>query len=311
MYKIQTSGSPKLFVSITQTVTLVLFGLLLSKAVLTIKNNEIYCEKFVTITNSLTSLTLTAKSLIFHGIKHKYNKYVSKLGISSPDTILSGDYLKDQNIIVFVHGRNGAPTDFEGLINNVYESKSINFHDKKCGCIELQNGQKFILRFANLRETGYSSIDEDVSKLSKQLENYVNCNIILVGASKGGLIASRYAVTQKDSRIKNVITLSSPLKGTRVVDLFFGKHSPVYQALGYYNDIAMETEMLVSESNTQFYHVVPTYDHLIIPSEVSYYENTPENCVYRYTGYKYSHAGIVDNPEVAVKLLNWVENMNL
>ncbi len=252
---------------------------------------------------SLLYMILTLPSLLYHGTIHKYSKNLAKTGSTYfMTTPAGGDALKNKNVVVFVHGRNGWWTDVEGLVENMYDIVDVGLN----GTVVLTTGQTFYLRSAQLGATGYTSLEEDAETLRYNLQNYINCNIVLVGISKGGVVAARYVTKYDDPRVSKVVTISSPLMGSKVVDLFFETSSPVYKALGYRNDEVLKIEREASESNVAFYHVVPSCDHLIIPASSAHYSFTPENRLYRYNGIKYSHAGIGDHPEVARRLLEWL-----
>lgn len=197
--------------------------------------------------------------------------------------------LNDKNVVVFIHGRNGHYNDFKYLINNI---NSLN-----------QLTDLYILRTVDLGNTGYTSIDEDVFTLQNKLNIYNNCNITLVGHSKGGVIGLRYMTKKNDARIKKIITISSPLKGTLSASLF-PLSSPVRTALGFNNKISQEIENDIVDFNS-IYHIVPTWDHLIIPTSSAKYNNTPESNIYYYKD-SYSHGTLQYSLEIAQVISDFV-----
>jgi len=122
--------------------------------------------------------------------------------------------LSNKSVVVFVHGRNGWHTDFTQLISNMKSQLTTLSTDQLVilgysstdVVVQLENGDLWALRTANLGNTGHTSIDEDVASLRKELESYENCRIVLVGLSKGGVVVMRYATEIVDERIVKVMT---------------------------------------------------------------------------------------------------------
>jgi hypothetical protein len=63
-----------------------------------------------TILTFLLHFILTSPSSIFHMLYNKYYKYT---------ITYNNTKLNNKNVIVFVHGRNGSPSDFQPLIDNI------------------------------------------------------------------------------------------------------------------------------------------------------------------------------------------------
>lgn len=112
---------------------------------------------------------------------------------------------------------------------------------------EHRGGKRFTLRqliigvpdcklqtvFCDLRKEGYtliaysqkrpaSPIDVATLELKEILEsirNYSPSGLVLIGHSRGGLIGRRYLHHYKDTRVKALITISTPHKGTRMATL--------------------------------------------------------------------------------------------
>jgi hypothetical protein len=273
-----------------------------------VTSNQQATENEVTakiLARSLLYAAAGASSLLHHGLELKQSKLASKyFAWKDHLTIVCGDTLQYQNVIVFVHGRNGWYTDFEGFIRTL-TNHDIQSYDRATGSIQLAN-EIYYLRSSNLGETGYTTIDADVATLRNQIKNYLDCKLILIGHSKGGLVASRYASNMEDDRIEKIITVSSPLTGSLVVNMFYPKESPVYQSLSYRNDISLETETKIERSAVDIYHIVPGCDHLILPKTSAYYKSTPKEKIYHYEECEYSHAGIMESPKVVSKIIEWI-----
>lgn len=248
-------------------------------------------QRFKIVGIALLRLVLTLPSAIYHSLKNKYYKYTTDKKYFSS--------LENKNVIIFVHGRNGAPSDFIPLINNMRKKSHVLSIDE----IEI-NEKHYVLRSVYLENTNYTSIEQDAASLNKQLEIYNQCSIILIGMSKGGVVAMKYA-TKNNPQIKKVITIASPLNGTMVASLL-PKSSSVFINLGYMNDVVTQINIERKNTSIQVYHVVTKFDFLIIPSSSAKYDDTPESNIYYYNGFKYSHAGILYNIEVAKSIIKWL-----
>lgn len=223
-----------------------------------------------------THLLITLPSLIYHTTINKYAYYFGG------DPIIDNENKDIREVIIFVHGRGGFRTDFHPLINNL---KNI----------------PFILKAINLGDTRDTSIDEDCLKLHEELEPYEGYNIILVGLSKGGMVVAKYPLLYKDKRIEKIITISAPLKGTHIAS--FAIFSPITKKeLMCGSDICKEIQQ---NSTIPMYHVVPKYDHMIVPNNSAKLDDTPEDNIYYYDGY-YAHNGILYSPDVANAIIRWV-----
>lgn len=162
-------------------------------------------------------------------------------------------------------------------------------------------------------------ISQDVDKLKKSLELYPECNIILIGLSKGGLVVTRYVTTMSDERIRRVITISSPLMGlqpglligvigTKITKLL-SKDSITHKELGYGSELTRDIAKEIS-GIVPINHVVPKWDHLIIPTSAAYYPTTNVRNIYYYKG-MYSHTGITYSKDVAIAIATWINNTPL
>lgn len=239
---------------------------------------------FYTAASVVVHFAVTSPSNIYHTLMDRYNRYITKKYDNSP--------LQNKNVIIFVHGRNGHHADMLPLINNLNDIS------------QKSNNEKYYLRMVNLGPTADTLIEEDVCTLKNALETYINCNIILVGLSKGGVTVSTYFLIMNDERIKGAITISSPVMGTEVANAF-ERNSNVNKGLGRNNTLALS--MNEKAKNKSIYHIVPTWDHLIIPSHAAYYPNTHDDNIYYYTKMSYGHSGICYDPDVAKKIEEWIK----
>ena len=201
--------------------------------------------------------TDVSPSCFWHGVINIYRRLTSTK-LSTPSSV----QLEKKKMIVFVHGRGGHHTNFVSLITNLKEREQV-----------IDYGYVLI----DLGWNASSSIDDDVSRLSQELQRFSDCKITLIGVSKGGLVCTRYITTQKDSRIRRVITISSPLRGTQAT-MFLSSNSITDKELCYHSHLT-ET---VAQANkpVPVYHIVPRWDHVIIPTSSAQYDDTPSNNIY-------------------------------
>lgn len=231
------------------------------------------------IFTALLHLTVTLPSFIYHGSLNLYNRIITPYPIKTN--------LYDANVVIFVHGRGGHYSDFKSLIYNI---KILGTYSSN------------YLRVVDLGNTRNTSIDDDANKLKEELEIYKNCNICLVGLSKGGVVVMRYITTIKDNRIRKVITISSPLMGTKLASLL-PKNSITYKELSY--DSKLTQEIASNKFLIPICHIVPKWDHVIIPSSSAAYLNTYPGNIYYYKGF-YNHVGIVHDKEIAKIIAKWI-----
>ncbi len=239
---------------------------------------------------------VTFPSLCLHSFQKKYIQYQKiEMSACSP--------LTNANVVIFVPGRNGARTDFLPLIANMQKFRCI-----EPNSVFLPNNAHWYLHTVELGDTGHTSLEEDAQMLQKHMDkHYTNCNICLVGLSKGGLVILRCALNAFDNnytqnRITKLITLSSPLRGTRTASLF-PSSSKVFQSLSY--ECKAVQDIAEHRTKLNVYHIVPTWDNIIIPSSAAKFIDTHESHVYHYKGY-YGHTGIAYHFEIAYVLIKWL-----
>lgn len=249
-----------------------------------------------TIITVCVNSIITCPSLIYHTL---YNKYRSHVYANSNVDVNIGS--NEEIIVMFIHGRNGSRTDFDPLIENIKKYTDSNTQKVKL------DDNFYILDTVDLGPTAHSSIDDDSNVLKQKLENYHNSSIILVGLSKGGVVAMRYATAENDSRIKKVITISSPVKGTMVASLF-PSDSSVCMNLGFQCPIVKQINDMRIQKQIKTYHIVPKWDQLIIPSHCAKYDDVPDSQIYYYDGCKYSHSGIGYSEDVCLHIIDWIKS---
>jgi pimeloyl-ACP methyl ester carboxylesterase len=233
---------------------------------------------------ALIHLCATLPSVVYHTVISIYYKYTRRE--SEPQTLLT-----NKKVLLFIHGRGGHYNDFITTIKNLKERVP----------------KEYYMRTVDLGDTLNTSIDTEASILSQSLQLYQDCEITLIGLSKGGLVAMRYITTRNDDRIKNVITICSPLRGTRITELL-SSDSITNKELGLNSEITQEMANVYVD--IPIYHIVPNWDHLIIPTSSAAYEHTDESNIYRYNG-NYSHSGIQYCPEIADAIARFIKPIEL
>lgn len=222
---------------------------------------------------------MTSPSLFYHSLLLLYYQYSTR----SPIYLV----IRNKKVIAFIHGRTGHHSNFLPLISNL--APQLLDYDMR----PLDLGYNF-----------NSSIDEDVSKVKYALESCYDCDISLIGLSKGGLTSLRYLSTTNSNQIKKIITISSPLMGTKITKLICSD-SITHKELGYESEI---TKTLANyRYNIPIYHIVPKWDHIIIPTTTALYSNTQPSNIHYYNGHN-SHSGIIFSNEISNVIANWIQS---
>lgn len=271
---------------------------------------ELHCMERILI---LRNFLLTLPSIIYHGSK----SLIEKFKHNKKDDIVYNT-VETENLILLIHGYHGHPCNFNPLVNNLMNISSQSNVQDYSDLLTNWN-----IRAVNLNQ--FNNYDENtVQNEARLVLNYLEVtafkNVILIGLSKGGLVCS-CAYGQHDPEkhcIKKVITISSPLNGTRSCDLYLpkildyinGNLDSVRNDLGYSSSTSSNTlNALLNGSNINkdcIYHIVPEYDHMIYPSDSAMYSFVKEDNIFRYTKTTYSHIGIPFNLEIAEKIFNWI-----
>jgi triacylglycerol lipase len=119
----------------------------------------------------------------------------------------------------------------------------------------------------NLKKTFGSILDhvDDLDKMVKKVLKETNGEeVILIGHSMGGLIASYFALNvAKKKSVNHVITLGTPLKGTYMARFGFGKCAKEMSRDSSF--IKELNEKITNEKEINFYHIATKNDELVIP----------------------------------------------
>lgn len=265
-------------------------------------NKTEFVERIMILRNFL----LTLPSILYHGAKSLIQKYKCN---NKKDIIFNE--VNTKNLILLVHGYHGHPCNFIPLVNNLVEiNPKIN---------DIWN-----IRAVNLNQFdnyNNNTVENEAQLITNYLELTEFSNVILIGLSKGGLVCAK-VYANNNFNIKKLITISSPLVGTRACDLFLpkmldcisGNLDTVRNDLGYKSSTSCNTlnALFKSEecSKSNIYHIVPQYDHLIFPPSAAMYDFVKEENIMRYNNISYSHIGMPFNKEIATSINNWITESN-
>lgn len=123
----------------------------------------------------------------------------------------------------------------------------------------------------------FQSIEDYSQKVKEQIERMGAKEIILIGHSMGGLIATYYdCAVAKPGSIKQVITLGSPLEGTSLAVIGFGKcasqmkpHSSFLKSLSTHH------------SETPYLHIASDTDWIIRPWQAALFNSSQASHIKR------------------------------
>lgn len=127
-------------------------------------------------------------------------------------------------------------------------------------------------------------------------------NIILIGASMGGLVASYYKeYLDHDNDIKGIITLGSPLHGTRVAVAKAGTNS---RQMCPDSKFLQDLRAHMNKRPQYYYQVASKFDEVMFPWDSALLENSSKS--QQFILQLEGHLGLLHNIDVAAKLNEWV-----
>lgn len=154
----------------------------------------------------------------------------------------------------------------------------------------------------------FHTIEEYAEKVRQHAEQIVKQtgrkDLILIGHSMGGLVSMYYANTlaPRDS-VTSVITLGSPLNGTKVSCLGFG---PCVKQMEYESEFVKAVGQMQKNSNFIHYmHLGTAQDLIIIPSESAFLHSENSVCE-QLEGL--GHICLLYSPTVANKIISFLKN---
>lgn len=152
---------------------------------------------------------------------------------------------------------------------------------------------------AGINEIAGESIVPKIAAIKRQS----GCkNIILIGASMGGLVASYYKeFLDHDNDIKGVITLGSPLHGTKVAVAKAGTGS---RQMCPDSKFLEDLRTSMNKHPQYYYQVASKFDEVMFPWDSALLENSSKSqqFILHFEG----HLGLLHNSDVAAQLNKWV-----
>jgi pimeloyl-ACP methyl ester carboxylesterase len=215
----------------------------------------------------LINFSVTFPSILYHGVTSKYNQYTMLIDNTLPPGF--------HDVVVFVHGIDGSPVEFKTMMR---ELKNRNIPYK--------------MMTVDFGSNAGKTINEEIDIINQTLQaQWTKIKTIhFVGVSKGGVDCLSY-VKKYPQKVKSIITISSPVNGSKIA-LYQPLYPMASKELGYGADTFKD--LITAPPQYKLFHIVPTWDHLIQPTECA---KTQYGRTYTYTGY-YSHVGIMYAPEV-------------
>lgn len=243
---------------------------------------------------------ITMPSIIYHGILSMMQKFKYD---EKEDIIFNS--INTNNLILFVHGYHGHPCNFFPLVRNIFELDPSIKNEWNIRAISLN-------KFDDYKD---NTVTKEAQLIEDYLENNKYDKVILIGLSKGGLVCTTVYASSK-SNIQKVITIASPLMGTKSCDLFLpkildsisGNLDYVRNDLCYYSSTSSNTlDILIEKKDAHIFHIVPKYDHMIYPSSTAMYSFVSEGNVFRCDDAFYSHIGVPYNKKIAASIVDWIK----
>jgi triacylglycerol esterase/lipase EstA (alpha/beta hydrolase family) len=127
-------------------------------------------------------------------------------------------------------------------------------------------------------------------------------DLILIGHSMGGLVVSWYAThLAQDDTIMDVITIGSPLKGTRVAQIGLGQDAREME-IGSPFLIELH-EAIENHPSIRFYHIGTQTDQLVIPHTSTLLAGHPDK---QFVVKDIGHLTLLFSPRIAQVVATWV-----
>lgn len=156
--------------------------------------------------------------------------------------------------------------------------------------------------FASIATIANDSLPKKIAKI-KEL---TGCNnIILIGHSMGGLVSSYYSeYLDIENLIKAVITIASPLHGTKVAVAAAGANG---REMCPNTDFLLELCARIRYSPQKYYHILSRFDNMIFPWNSAVLDSTPES--QKFILPLDGHLQMLHSKNVAMQLNAWVKRI--
>lgn len=153
----------------------------------------------------------------------------------------------------------------------------------------------------------FQCIEDYAARIKKKAEIIAhqtgNKKIILIGHSMGGVVCSYYTThLAPKGTVKAVITMGSPLLGTRLGILGWGECA---KQMRFNSKFTKDLSQSIKDSaDTPFYHLASSTDLMIRPPNSAWMNSLNPNCfIYEDIG----HISLLYSPQVAKKIIELCE----
>lgn len=155
-------------------------------------------------------------------------------------------------------------------------------------------------------ENSFSSVEQHALELEKKVENIKRenkiSNLILIGHSMGGLIASYYALNlDKDNIITDIISIATPYDGSLFANIAIGecghemkKHS------AFVEDLKKQIE---NDKIIKFYYICSKSDQLVRPQSALIGNDLEKQYIVNDIG----HASLLFSKKVNNQITKWLD----
>ncbi len=130
----------------------------------------------------------------------------------------------------------------------------------------------------NMGDIFFGSIDDHAEKVKKKVEEIQKItgrkDIMLVGHSMGGLVASKFALdlASEDTEVTDIVTIGSPLKGTPVANYIgLGKDAREMRKGSEY--VKNLSNKIIEQAKINFFHIASETDELVPTGSALLQEN--------------------------------------
>jgi len=154
--------------------------------------------------------------------------------------------------------------------------------------------------FGSIQEITSNSLPKKIQQIKKETD----CQqVILIGHSMGGLVASYYSEYLDESGlIKNVITIATPYHGTKLSIVAAGANGEQMLPGSKFNT---ELRDKISKSSRNYYQVASRFDNIVFPWQSVLLETSPleQQLVLPFA----SHLGLLHSKTVITQIVDWLQ----
>lgn len=152
----------------------------------------------------------------------------------------------------------------------------------------------------------FSKIETFALRLKKKIEKMQRKfqleEIVLIGHSMGGLVASYYAMHfDKNNLVKQIISLGTPFQGTKVAKIGLGQCAEEMEAGSLFLKQLMQD--LDHQNKTRIDQIATSFDQIVIPYTSSLLNKELGN---KYVLEDLGHASLLFSNKVNAKIISWL-----